>query len=123
MQSNQPRPAVLVIEDEVFARIVIADFLADRHLEVLEAENADKALQILEQRQDVKVIFTDINMPGKLNGIELARIVRTRWPRVHVLVTTGAPQKERIPAGSHFVSKPYDQAQLADRIHLLAKAD
>lgn len=122
MQSVCSPIAVLVVEDEAFVRMVVVDFLADRGLRVLEADNAHRAIQILEKNENVKVVFTDINMPGKLNGIALGRLVRERWPHIHVVMTTGAPQGEEIPEGAQFIAKPFDHDSLADQIMRLATA-
>src|SRR3712207_4874932 len=83
------RPVVLVVEDEPMIRMFAADVLEDEGFEVVEAATAPAALALLEKRQDVAALFTDIDMPGGMNGLELARIVTERWPHIALVVTSG----------------------------------
>lgn len=108
------RVVVLVIEDDPAIRILVCDFIADSGFEALEAANADKAVQILESRDDIRTIFTDINMPGSMDGLKLAHAVRDRWPPIHIIVTSAYRQiaKGDMPAGSHFFMKPYNPAHI-----------
>ena len=84
-------PVVVVAEDDKLLRLHAADILADAGYEVINVPDADAALQAIAKRPEVRVLFTDIQMPGKLNGIELARKVHELWPRVLLLVTSGRP--------------------------------
>ena len=90
---------VLVVEDEELLRPYAADLLEAHGFAVLKAENADEALKVLEQRNDVRLLFTDIQMPGALDGMDLARQVHARWPRVLLVITSGqtAPIARRFP--------------------------
>ncbi len=83
--------------------------------EVVDAYDADHALLTLSARPDVNAVFTDVHMPGRLNGVELARLVHERRPDVQVLVTSGVMKISRddLPEGGHFVPKPYDAFQIA----------
>lgn len=116
-------PVVLLVEDEPLLRTVVCDFLMDQGVYVLEASNADEALEIMARRSDVKVLFTDINMPGLLDGVELAADVAWRFPGLQLLLTTGKgmPPLSRIPVGCDFVPKPYDLDKLAARISSLLR--
>jgi len=98
-----------VVEDDAMVRAMAVDALEEEGFEVLEAPSADYALSLLESRSDIGVVFTDVTMPGTLNGFDLARLVRSRYPRIHVLVSSGA-----LPSGfsgeapdARFVPKPY----------------
>lgn len=85
------------------------DVLRDAGHTVLEAASADEALEILSDHPEIGVLFTDINMPGHLDGLDLARVVHTRWPKVHLILTSGRlkPPQESIPDAGRFLAKPY----------------
>jgi CheY-like chemotaxis protein len=87
----------------------MADFLDDAGFKVFEAVNADEAIALLQARSDVQVVVTDIEMPGSMNGLELARAVRVRWPGVGIVVTSGRvrPWSDDLMGGVVFLSKPY----------------
>jgi CheY-like chemotaxis protein len=84
--------------------------LDDAEFIVVEAANADEAMRILELRNDIRAVFTDINMPGTLDGIRLAQLVRGRWPPIYLILTSGLmiPNKGDFPADGRFIRKPYD---------------
>ncbi|MGV8853992.1 MAG: response regulator [Devosia sp.] len=112
--------AVLVVEDEVLVRWAVADVLADSGFAVLEAASADEAMLILKQEPAIDIVFTDIDMPGLLNGIDLARHVIENRQEVAVMVTSG--QKSRPDAlGVDFLPKPYDMDQLEPLLRALKK--
>ncbi|MDB5452790.1 MAG: response regulator receiver [Caulobacteraceae bacterium] len=117
--SNQP--LVLVVEDEPFVRMIAAEGLEDAGFEVLEADSADAALRILNSRSDVRVLFTDINMPGSVDGVELARLVHERWPELRIVITSGReqPAAAEIPDDGRFVPKPYRPREVAHVIEEL----
>ena len=90
--------------------------------EVIEAANADEAIAILESRRDIRVVFTDIHMPGSMDGLRLAHAVRDRWPPIEIIVTSG---RERVgacdlPAGGRFFAKPYDPGVIRDTLRAWA---
>jgi two-component system, response regulator PdtaR len=103
---------VLLVEDEPLIRMLAADLLEDEGFEVIEAATARAALSILEKRNgDVDALFTDVDMPGDMNGLELAGIVHSRWPRVALLVTSGVVRvSTSLPGGGVFLGKPYTSA-------------
>ena len=84
------KPVILVVEDEPDERFLAAEMLEDTGFEVVEAETAERALEILEERgDDVAVVFSDVRTPGKIGGFELARIIGVTWPRIRILLTSG----------------------------------
>jgi CheY-like chemotaxis protein len=111
---------VLVVEDEVLIRLSVADYLRDCGFRVLEAAHADEAVAILEHGQDpVDVVFSDINMPGSMNGFELARWIRANRPGICVILASGVPQKAKIAKDiceDGVLAKPYDHQDLVSRI-------
>ena len=115
------RPVVLVVEDEVLLRMDAAEVIQSAGFDVLEARSADEAISILEQRNDIRLIFTDINMPGSMDGVKLAHFVKNRWPPIKIIATSGHAKIDanELPEGSLFVPKPYAGAEVADTIHEL----
>jgi CheY-like chemotaxis protein len=115
--------AILVVEDEALIRMVIADHLRDLGYEVAETRSADEAVALLEKGRDVDLVFSDVNLPGAMNGIDLARWLRAHRPAMPVLLTSGAIAVQDMPAdlrGScDLVLKPYDIEEVARRIGLL----
>jgi CheY-like chemotaxis protein len=100
-------PIVLVVEDELIIRNMVREELADAGYTVIEVGTADDAIAVLEARQDIQLVFTDIDMPGSMDGLKLAAAVRDRWPPVHIIVTTGKTRPMDIPANALFIPKPY----------------
>jgi CheY-like chemotaxis protein len=114
------RPVVLVVEDEFLLRMDAADMIAAAGFDVVEAADADAAIGILEARDDVAVIFTDIQMPGSMDGLKLARAVRGRWPPIKIIATSGVHVGETdLPEGGRFLPKPYSSAQVAGMLRHL----
>ena len=107
---------VLVVEDETLIREFVAEELEEAGYTVVIASNADQAIAILEARQDIHLVFTDIDMPGSMNGIKLAHAVRNRWPPIRIIATSGhfAVRAGDLPADVPFISKPYSSRQVAD---------
>jgi CheY-like chemotaxis protein len=105
---------VLVVEDEILVRMDIAMSLKHEGFTVCEASNADEAIEILNARSDIKLMFTDIDMPGSMDGLKLAEAVRDRWPPVKIIVASGHLQlsDELLPVEGSFFSKPYDHARV-----------
>ena len=109
MPDSGARLVILVVEDQTLVRMFMTDFLDEAGFKVFEAVSADEALTVLEARPDVQAVVTDIEMPGSMNGIELAHMIRHRWPGVGVIVTSGRqrPGLEDLPDGVPFLAKPY----------------
>ena len=106
--------AVLVVEDEPLTRIDIVSALEDGGFLVFEAANADEAIVVLEQHTEIQALFTDIDMPGSMDGLKLAAAVRDRWPPVKIIVTSGhrAMNDDSLPVAGRFFSKPYDPSRV-----------
>ena len=102
-------PVVLVVEDELLLRMDAVDMIAAAGFEVVEAGDADEAIEILETRSDIAVVFTDIQMPGTMDGLRLARAVRGRWPPIKIVATSGhlTVTETDLPEGGRFLPKPY----------------
>ena len=100
---------ILVVEDEPLVRLFLTDFLDEAGFKVFEAVNADEAMTILQARPDVQVIISDIEMPGSMNGLELARAVHERWPGIGIVVTSGRerPGPDDLSEKVAFLAKPY----------------
>jgi CheY-like chemotaxis protein len=106
---------VLIVEDEFLLRMHAADLIAAAGFEVVEAANADEAIDILEARRDITVVFTDVQMPGSMDGLKLARAVNGRWPPIKIVATSGQAdlQENDLPEGGRFLPKPYSPIELA----------
>jgi two-component system, response regulator PdtaR len=117
--------AVLVVEDEPILRIDIADCLAEAGFKVYEADGADEAIRVLEQHEDIRFLFTDVEMPGSMDGIKLAHYVRGRWPPVKIIIVSGypIPRREDMPPESVFFGKPYGAAHVISKLREIADAD
>jgi CheY-like chemotaxis protein len=98
---------VLVVEDELLVRHFLQVELEEAGYEVVLADDADAAIAILEARADIHLVFTDIDMPGSMDGLKLAACVRDRWPPIHIIITTGNSRPLEIPANALFIPKPY----------------
>jgi len=109
-------PVVLVVEDEVLVRMLACDILVDGGFRSLEAVGAQEALALIDARPDIAVMFTDVDMPGEINGLGLAHLVAMRAPAVRLLVTSGAaePGVGDLPAGARFLRKPYSPSTLLE---------
>jgi CheY-like chemotaxis protein len=108
------RPVVLIVENEFLLRMNAAEMIGEAGFDVVEAANADEAIAILEARPDIHVVFTDIQMPGSMDGLKLARFVRGRWPPIKIVATSGFVNvgKDDLPDGSRFLTKPYRPEQI-----------
>lgn len=106
---NEPRPVVLVVEDEPIMRMMAADMVEDAGFEAVEAADATEAVAILERRPDIRILFTDIGMPRGVDGMKLAAMVRDRWPPIEIIVTSGEFTEETVtlPSRGVFFAKPY----------------
>jgi two-component system, response regulator PdtaR len=107
-------PVALVVDDEALLRMYASDLLEEEGFAVMAAADADAALKILEARPDVRLLFTDIQMPGGCDGMDLARQVHARWPNVLLVITSGneKPSPAEIPDDGRFIAKPYKAEEL-----------
>jgi CheY-like chemotaxis protein len=126
IRSSDPiasRLTVLVVEDEILIRLAIADFLRDCGFRVLETNTADEAVQVLRTSEPVHVVFTDVQMPGTLDGFGLARWIRTERPDVEVILTSGVARAVgaagELCRDGALMSKPYDPQEVERRIRQL----
>jgi len=114
-------PVILIVDDEFLIRSTTAEAIRDAGFEVVEAGNADQAIAILESRSDVQVVFTDIQMPGLMDGAKLAHAIRNRWPPVRIIATSGQVAVETLdlPAGTLLFPKPYSHWSIAGTLRAL----
>ena len=101
-------PLVVIVDDDVFERMGASYMFSDAGYGVLEAGSADEALQFLESTADVRLLFTDVSMPGSMNGADLAHRVAERWPGVGIIMTSGRPRPLLLPLSMLFHDKPYE---------------
>jgi two-component system, response regulator PdtaR len=119
-QEAKPAPTtILVVEDEVLVRMLIADQLRNAGYSVIEAADADEALALLAHTLNVNVVLSDVQMPGSLDGAGLARIVRSKYPALKILLTSG--HSAAVDAVEHdgFFAKPYNVTEIMNRIEAL----
>src|SRR5437588_310332 len=111
---SDPTPVVLVVEDEMVLRMRALDIVEDAGFASVEATNADEALSILEARSDISLLFTDIQMPGSMDGLKLAHAVHGRWPHIKIILVSGqvVVADEDKPADSRFFGKPVAMQQM-----------
>jgi CheY-like chemotaxis protein len=112
---TERKPVVLIVEDEQLLRMNAVEMVEEAGFEAIEASDADEAIRILESRNDIRAVFTDIQMPGSMDGLKLARAVRHRWPPLALIVTSGQadiPEAD-LPSGGRFLRKPYKPVQIA----------
>jgi two-component system, response regulator PdtaR len=107
---------VLVVEDHPVQRMAIAEALTEAGFEALEAGSAAEAIGVLEGRSDIHLVFTDVEMPGTMDGVELAHYIRNRWPPVKLIFVSGKGPvgADRLPAQAKFFSKPYREASILE---------
>jgi CheY-like chemotaxis protein len=108
------RPVVLIVEDDFLIRLQAAQIIEEAEFDVIEASNADEAIAILEVRSDITVLFTDIQMPGSMDGLKLAAAVKGRWPPIKIVATSGVAnvRPDDLPEGGRFLPKPYHPTHL-----------
>lgn len=116
--------SVLIIEDEPLIRLGAVAIVEDAGFEAVEASNADEAIAILEARKDIQLVFTDVDLPGSMDGIKLAHYIRRRWPPVRIIVASGKAivSESELPVGSRFFAKPYANHAIARTIKAMMDA-
>jgi two-component system, response regulator PdtaR len=105
-----PNALIVVVDDDVFERMGASVMFVGAGYRVLEAGDADEALRFFETNADVRLLFTDVSMPGSMSGSELAHQVAERWPGVGIIVTSGRPRPHKLPLSMLFHDKPYEPA-------------
>jgi CheY-like chemotaxis protein len=110
---------VLVVEDEYLSRLHAVNLVEDAGYIAVEASNADEAIRILEARKDIRIVFTDIDMPGSMDGLKLAHAIRKRWPPIELIITSGHfdPSEKEIPERGRFFPKPYRDQEIISALH------
>jgi CheY-like chemotaxis protein len=98
----------MVVEDDVLARMGASDMFSRAGYRVLEAGSANEALRLFETNADVRLLFTDVSMPGSMSGADLARDVAKRWPAIGIIMTSGRPRPDKLPLSMRFHGKPYE---------------
>jgi CheY-like chemotaxis protein len=113
---------VLVVEDDAILRLMAVDVVEATGFEAIEASNADEAVRILESRNDIRIVFADIHMPGSMDGIKLAACIRDRWPPLEIILTSGhLPAKDvTLPARGLFFPKPYNPHAVSEAMRRMA---
>ena len=119
---QQAKRTILVVEDEIMIRLMISQYLRDSGFDVIEANNAQDAVRVLLERK-VDLVFTDLQMPGSMDGIGLARRIQAEWPDMKVILTSGAVIASALPADlrdrATLVRKPYRLDAITEQIRLL----
>jgi CheY-like chemotaxis protein len=121
MEASFPErvPSILVVEDEVLIRLAVVDHLQDRGFRVLAVSNAAEAIETLEANLHVDLVFTDVKMPGAMDGLDLAHWIRGRSPGFPIIIASGHARPERAGPGLDgvvYLTKPYDIGSVGDRV-------
>jgi two-component system, response regulator PdtaR len=119
--AERPAPVILIVEDDPLLRMLAVEFVEEAGFEMLEAGDADQAIAILESHSEIAVLFTDINMPGSMDGLELALMVSNRWPAIAILIASGhvrLPLAD-LPPNGRFLGKPYRAEAIIAELHSL----
>jgi DNA-binding response OmpR family regulator len=123
---QQAKRRILVVEDEIMIRLMISQYLRDSGFDVIEANNAQEAVRVLLEFK-VDLVFTDLQMPGSMDGTGLARRIRTEWPDMKVILTSGAIAASALPADlrdhATLVQKPYRLDAVEERIRALLSSE
>jgi len=125
MSTDLPKvPKVLIVEDEMMLRMRAVDIVEDAGFSPVQAVNADQALSILESRSDISLLFTDIQMPGSMDGLKLAHAVHDRWPAIKIILVSGQvnPSDADRPADSRFFGKPLSDDQMIAELQAMVGA-
>lgn len=125
LASDVEGPAVLIAEDEMLIRFALSDCLVELGVRVFEAASASEAIDVLEHEPEIELVFTDIRMPGAMNGIDLANWVHAHRPGLAIVLTSGDTRKAEAAAKmtpeEPFIPKPYDIQTVADQISDIAR--
>ena len=116
---------VLVVEDNPLILMTALDLLTTTGFQGVGAASADEAIAILEARLDIRLVFTDVEMPGTLDGLKLAHYIRNRWPPIHLIIASGRTilEESQLPIGSSFFSKPYDNNTIVEEMTRMLAID
>ena len=119
------RTVVLVVEDNPIILFNAVYLVESAGFEAIGAKNADEAIRILEAKPHIHLVFTDVEMPGTMDGLKLAHYVRDRWPPIHLIVVSGKAitEESRLPANTRFFSKPYNDNSIVEELTKLLAAN
>jgi len=114
-------PVVLIVEDDPLLRMLAVELVEEAGFVPLEAGNADEAVALLESHLDISLLFTDIDMPGSMDGLRLAHAVHDRWPPIKILIVSGKTRlpPSDLPSNSCFVEKPYQTGAIVSELRSL----
>lgn len=120
-RAGRSLPIALVVEDEALLRMLAIEVVEEAGFTAIEARDADEAVVLLESRTDIALLFTDINMPGSMDGLKLAHVVRDRWPPIKILLVSGEQRLQScdLPSNSCFVGKPYQASVMVEELRSL----
>jgi two-component system, response regulator PdtaR len=120
-EAVEQRSVVLVVEDDFLLRMDAVDIVRSAGFEAIEASDADEAIEILEARPGIHVVFTDIQMPGSLDGLKLAMFIKDRWPPIKIVTTSGRIKISgaELPQGVQFIPKPYRPEEIIRTLRTL----
>jgi CheY-like chemotaxis protein len=112
---------MLIVEDEAIIRFELADFFNDAGYTVFEASDADEAIAVMKRASSIRIVLTEIQLPGSMDGLKLAHYVRDRYPPTVLLVTSGMAHvlAEDLPIDSRFIAKPFDPSRLLQQIEIM----
>jgi CheY-like chemotaxis protein len=112
------------VEDEPITRMDVVDQLEEGGFQVFEAPDADRAIKILEANPAISILFTDVDMPGSMDGLKLAAAVRDRWPPIRIVVASGLRKinVDSLPSDSRFFTKPYNVNEIAATMRSMVQA-
>ncbi|MDO9367341.1 MAG: response regulator [Sphingopyxis sp.] len=121
---NSSHTIVLIVEDDPLVLLAAVDMIEDAGFGVLQANSADAAILLLEEHSDIHIVFTDIEMPGSMNGVKLAACIRDRWPPIEIIATSGRLVADDIslPLRSVFLPKPYRAQELMGQVTAMARS-
>ena len=122
MNGETSQPIVLVVEDNSLVRVIIADFLESAGFVVIQAVDGAAALLVLASGVDFNVLFSDVQMPGPIDGVGVAMRVRTQRPDMPIVLTSGHGAPETLPVGGRFMSKPYDNRKVVTLLREMVAA-
>ena len=117
------RQPVLVVEDEPILRMAALDMVEEAGFDPIGATDATDAIRILESRHDIRIVFTDVDMPRGVDGLKLAAFIRERWPPIHIIVTSGKMEvgRMKLPGDCVFFGKPYDERRVIAEMHRMSR--
>jgi two-component system, response regulator PdtaR len=114
-----PPPAILIVEDDKLQSLLAVDLVEEAGFVAIEACDADEAVAILETRSDIVLMVTDVNMPGRTDGLKLAHAVRSRWPPIKIIIVSGQGHEPELPKDVIFLAKPYQADVIVSEIRSL----